>query len=162
MPRTKPEPHLSLEALAHEIDRLKQAAREAQAEAQRLQDQLAAAERAVVGRERDVEGLETEMRNVRSAAQSLETSHREAQAEVQGLQGQLQQSRAKVETLEGLLEEEASRRGGDVEALVKENGLLWHVDSRGSPTPMTEPQFRQTLDRYRDTFAVARRERPGH
>ena len=46
-------------------------------------------------------------------------------------------------------------------ALVKHNGLLWHVDSRRSPRPMDETAFRNELRKYPDTFAVARCQHPG-
>ena len=46
-------------------------------------------------------------------------------------------------------------------ALVKHNGLLWHVDSQNSPWPMDEEVFRACLGSHPSTFAVARRERPG-
>ena len=46
-------------------------------------------------------------------------------------------------------------------ALVKHNGLLWHVDSEHFPTPMDEEAFKACLRSYPDTFAVARRERRG-
>ena len=46
-------------------------------------------------------------------------------------------------------------------ALVKHNGLLWHVDSRYSPWAMDEDAFRVCLKSHPSTFAVARRERPG-
>ena len=40
-------------------------------------------------------------------------------------------------------------------ALVKHGGLLWHVDSCGSPCPMGEESFREDLRAYPSTFAVA-------
>ena len=43
-------------------------------------------------------------------------------------------------------------------ALVKHNGQLWHVDSRYAPWPMREEDFRQCLEAYPSTFAVAQRE----
>ena len=41
---------------------------------------------------------------------------------------------------------------------MKHNGLLWHVDSRLSPTRMDEEAFRDCLRSYPSTHAVARRE----
>jgi hypothetical protein len=46
-------------------------------------------------------------------------------------------------------------------ALVKHNGLLWHVDSKKSPRPMDEEAFRACLRDYPDSFAVARYEHLG-
>ena len=46
-------------------------------------------------------------------------------------------------------------------ALVKHNGLLWHVDSQLSPTPMDEEAFRDCLRSYPSTHAVARSEHLG-
>ena len=46
-------------------------------------------------------------------------------------------------------------------ALVKHDGLLWHVDSQHSPKVLDEAGFMQCLERFPDTFALARREHWG-
>ena len=46
-------------------------------------------------------------------------------------------------------------------ALVKHDGLLWHVDSKRSPKVMAEEAFRQCLETFPSTFLVTRSEHLG-
>ena len=41
-------------------------------------------------------------------------------------------------------------------ALVKHQGLLWHVNSKGKPRPMDDEEVKATLKRYPTTWAVER------
>ena len=47
-------------------------------------------------------------------------------------------------------------------ALVKHNGLLWHVDSRFAPAPMDQEAFRACMRAHPDAFAIARRAHPAN
>ena len=47
-------------------------------------------------------------------------------------------------------------------ALVKHNGLLWHVDSRYDPAPMDQVAFRACMHAHPGAFAIAQQAHPGN